>query len=225
MSAIYLLVPTLLAIIVSMLVVRAGAIALMMTGMSYEKAKFQALSAFSGTGFTTREAERVVNDARRRKIVTWLMVLGNAGIVTVIVATTSSFAQAKGFEIGWNLLILVVSIGLIFLISRHTPITRYWERFAQSRLAKLKTFDDDASINELLHLAEGYGVVRVRLQEDSPFIGKTISQINAELTNAFILGIEREQEWLPTRRLTRKVVADDFVVIYGKLEQLTERFG
>lgn len=45
------LVPTLAAIIISLLIVRAGAIALMLTSMSFDNAKFQALSAFSGTGF------------------------------------------------------------------------------------------------------------------------------------------------------------------------------
>ena len=74
----------------------------MMTGLDANKAKFQALSAFSGTGFTTKEAETVTNHPDRRKIIAWLMVLGNAGIVTVIVATTSSFIYSK--ETDFNLL-------------------------------------------------------------------------------------------------------------------------
>ena len=46
MRSLCFLLPTLLAIIVSFLVVRAAAIALMMTGLDMKKAKFQALSAF-----------------------------------------------------------------------------------------------------------------------------------------------------------------------------------
>lgn len=69
----YLLVPILAAIVVSMLIVRVGAKALMMTGTSFDKGKFQSLSAFTGTGFTTREAERVLNNPQRRKIVLWMM--------------------------------------------------------------------------------------------------------------------------------------------------------
>ena len=49
------------------------------------KARFQALSALSGTGFTTREAESVVNHPRRRRIATWLIFIGNAGIVAFII--------------------------------------------------------------------------------------------------------------------------------------------
>jgi len=41
----------------------------MMTGMEKKKARFQALSAFAGTGFTTKEAESVVNYPARRKII------------------------------------------------------------------------------------------------------------------------------------------------------------
>ena len=225
MSSIYYLVPTLIAIVISMLIVRAGAIALMMTGMSFDKAKFQALSAFSGTGFTTREAERVVNNAQRRKIVSWLMILGNAGIVTVIVTATSSFAQAKGLEVGLNVLVLLSGFVLILVIVRHTPFVRHWEAFAQARLTRFRIFDDDTTVDELLHITEGYGVVRIGLVENSPLVGKTLSEINADLQHSFVLGIERDKEWLPTPRLTRKLMAEDFLVIYGKLEDLAEHFG
>lgn len=225
MSGTYYLVPTLIAIIISLLIVRAGAIALMMTGMSFDKAKFQALSAFSGTGFTTREAERVVNNARRRKIVSWLMILGNAGIVTVIVTATSSFAKVKGMEVGLNVLVLLAGLVLILFTIRHTPLVRHWESFIQSRLSRLKIFDDDTTVDELLHITEGYGVVRIRLLENSPFIGKTLSGINAELEHSFVLGIERDKEWLPTPGVTKKLMMEDNLVIYGKLEDLAEHFG
>jgi len=225
MNAFYFLVPTLIAIIISMLIVRAGAIALMMTGMSFDKAKFQALSAFSGTGFTTREAERVVNNARRRKIVSWLMILGNAGIVTVIVTATSSFATARGLGIGLNVLVLATGLAVIFIIVRHTPFVRHWEAFAQARLERLKIFEEDTTVDELLHIAEGYGVMRIQLLENSPFIGQTFADINSTLEHSFILGIERDREWLPTPRLNSKLTKDDYLVIYGKLEDLAEHFG
>ena len=49
---------------------------MMMTGMDRKRAVFQALSAFSGTGFTTKEAEFVVNHPVRRRVIIWLMILG-----------------------------------------------------------------------------------------------------------------------------------------------------
>ena len=107
MSGMYMLIPTLLVILFSFLIVRAAAIAFMMTGMDQKRARFQALSAFSGTGFTTKEAELIVNHPRRRQIATWLMILGNAGIVTVIVTGTSSLVSSEGYQIPMNIVILV----------------------------------------------------------------------------------------------------------------------
>ncbi len=78
----------LLAIIVSFIVVRIGATALELTGLSWERAKFQALSAFTNAGFTTQESEEIVRHPLRRRIVSYLIVLGNAGLV----ATIGSFA-------------------------------------------------------------------------------------------------------------------------------------
>jgi len=59
MSGMYFLFPTLLAILFSFLVVRGAAVALMMTGMEKKRAR---------TGFTTKEAESVVNHPQRRKV-------------------------------------------------------------------------------------------------------------------------------------------------------------
>ena len=225
MSSIYFLVPTLIAIIISMLIVRAGAIALMMTGMSFDQAKFQALSAFSGTGFTTREAERVVKHAQRRKVVTWLMILGNAGIVTMIVTATSSFANTKGLEVGVNALFLMFSIWLIYLVTKHSPLTRYWEVFARKHLARLKLFDEDAAVDEMLHITEGYGVVRIQLLENSFFIGQPLAELNVGLAKSIILGIERDNEWHPVPRSDMKPKIGDYLVIYGQLDDLAAHFS
>lgn len=74
----------LLVLALSLIVVRVGAVALMMTGLSEEVAQFQALSAFSGTGFTTTETEGVVSHPARRKTVALLIRFGSAGGVTAI---------------------------------------------------------------------------------------------------------------------------------------------
>jgi len=107
MIGIYFLLPTLLAILFSFLIVRAASVALMMTGLEKNKARFQALSAFSGTGFTTKESESIVNHPRRRQIIRWLMITGNAGIATVIVTATSSMATSRGYQLPVNVVFII----------------------------------------------------------------------------------------------------------------------
>jgi len=53
----YALLSLVVILALSILTVRVGTIALELTGTSRDVASFQAVSAFSGGGFTTQEAE------------------------------------------------------------------------------------------------------------------------------------------------------------------------
>lgn len=79
----------------SMMVVRIGSSALRLTGMSQTIARFQALSAFSGTGFTTSEAEEMMHHPTRRKILVLLMVIGSLGVVTVLSTVILGLVNSK----------------------------------------------------------------------------------------------------------------------------------
>ena len=151
MGGLYFLLPALLAIFVCFLVVRAAAIALMMTGLDEKQTWFQALSAFTGTGFTTKEAESVVNNPKRRRVVTWLMILGNAGIVTVIVTATSSLVTSKGYQLPLDILLLLGGIFVIYKILTHKGFIRRWESFIEDKFVKSCAFEEGVTEN-LLHL-------------------------------------------------------------------------
>jgi len=144
----------LLAILISFLFVRGASIALMMTGLDKNKARFQALSSFTGTGFTTKESESIVNHPQRRKIVRWLMIMGNAGIVTVIVTGTSSMVTSEAYQLPMNILILIVGILLIYKLAKFRGFTRKWEHFIEKKLIKSPAFEESA-IEDLLHFLKG----------------------------------------------------------------------
>lgn len=219
MGGIYFIFPTLLVILVSILVVKAGTIALMMTGLDGKKASFQALSAFSGTGFTTKEAESVVNNPSRRKIISWLIILGNVGIVTVIVTTTSSIVTSKGYNLPINVIILLVGIYLIYRIVTRKKLIRRWESYVEDRLIKSSTFEEGLT-EDLLHLIEGYGLVRVFVREDSPLVGSTLSECKLTEKGILLLGIERAKHWIPIPKAKEVIREGDRLVVYGPLDVL-----
>lgn len=70
----------------AIVLVRIGSVTLRLTGLPPHVARFQALSAFTGTGFTTGEATLVVNHPDRRRVISILMILGNGAIVSTISA-------------------------------------------------------------------------------------------------------------------------------------------
>ena len=223
MSGIYMLIPTLLVIFFSFLIVRAAAVAFMMTGMDQKRARFQALSAFSGTGFTTKEAELIVNHPRRRQIATWLMILGNAGIVTVIVTATSSLVSSTGYQLPLNILILVVGAFLIYRIVLHTPFGRRWENFIENRFVKSQVFEE-ATTEDLLHLMEGYGLLQITITQDSNFVGKSLLEANTSGNEFWVVGIGRGKNWISLPKSRETIKYGDRLVAYGELKSLKRLF-
>lgn len=223
MDGFYFLLPTLMAILLSMLIVRAGAIALVLTGMRYEQAKFQALSAFTATGFTTHAAEQVVNHPTRRKIISLLMIGGYAGIATVIVSATTSFANSTAREVPVNLLLLLLGIFAIYRVATHAGLMQRWEDFVEQTLQRRFSLQF-APTEELLHIAEGYGLVRIEIDADSPLIGQSIAQIGGNRKDSLILGIERKKTWLHARQMREPLEKGDQLVVYGELEKIKAEF-
>jgi len=224
MTGMYFLLPTLLVIFVSFLGVRAAAIALMMTGMDEKRAKFQALSAFSGTGFTTKEAEYVINHPKRRRIITWLMILGNAGIVTVIVTATSSLVRSGGYQLPMYILLLAAGIFIIYRIVTNRGFIRRWEGFIEDKFVQSRTFEEDVT-EDLLHFIEGYGLVRILVAEDSPLAGSSLAEHKLTERDILVLGIERGKNWIPIPKATEIIEDGDKVVAYGALKVLKRIAG
>ncbi len=223
MTGLYFILPTLVVIFVLHLIVRAAAMLLMMTGMDEKKATFQALSAITGTGFTTKESESVVYHPARRMIITWLMILGSAGIITIIVTATSSFITSSGYHIPVNILILIVGIYLIYRIATNRAFIGKWERFVGERIGKSPIFEEGLS-EELLHLTEGYGLVRVIIKENFHLEGKTISDLRLPDRRLLVLGIERGEDWISVPRADEVLKEGDKIVVYGSLKVLKTFF-
>src|SRR5436853_7612995 len=84
-----------LSIILSGILIRIGAIALELTGLPEEQAEFQALSASSGVGYTTKESEFILSHPQRRKIISLLIDLGSAGIITTIATLAGTILSSQ----------------------------------------------------------------------------------------------------------------------------------
>ncbi len=99
----------------SVLVIRTAAVALRITGLPEEVARFQARSAFTGTGFTTSEAEAILSHPARRRIVSLLMVVGSLGLVSVLATVIVSLVGSSDSE-GALLNQLLWLAGVLFLL-------------------------------------------------------------------------------------------------------------
>ena len=206
-------------ICISYLVVRIGAIALEMTGMERARARFQALSAFSGTGFTTREAESVVNNPRRRKIVTYLMIMGNAGIVSVIATLILSLRETGVFRPSFNLVIIIVAIFILYRIASNREFAQNLTGKIRKTLRKKLRFEK-VQIEELVQQPDGYGVAAIIIEKKSKLMGSTLAKAGFREQDVLILSIERGEEIIHIPDAKTRILAGDRMICYGKLDNL-----
>jgi hypothetical protein len=123
-------------VLISMLINRFATIALSLTGLSREEARFQARAAISGVGLTTRTPEDIVAHPVRRRIVLYLMIVGSAGIVTAVASLVLSF---RGGSAGARLsraAVLVAALFVLWLLSRTRPVDRALSRAIAWLLSK-----------------------------------------------------------------------------------------
>lgn len=147
----------------SILVCRIAEIALALTGLSRESARFQARSAFSGVGYTTHEAESIVNHPVRRRIAMMLMMVGNIGLATVAASVMVSFMDTKASE-DWVLNVTAICGGLIglILLSRSAWIERRLNRLITWALRTFTDLDVRDYV-AVLNLEDGYAVTEMRI--------------------------------------------------------------
>jgi hypothetical protein len=204
----------LITIFISFIAVRIGGFALQLTGIEAEIARFQALSAFSGTGFTTREAERVVGHRTRRRIVTILIILGNAGTVTVIATLVASFTQVGGYA--WFFIRLGIIIAGIFglyqLIIRSNVGQRILDRVQRPIVNRILRAAPVAE--EIFHVEKDWAISLVTIKRSSKSIGQSVTDITAE-GDIEILGINRAGAYLVRPGMEDKIAQGDRLLVYA----------
>ena len=145
---------------VSTVIVRSAAVALRHTGLPNNVARFQCLSAFTGAGFTTTETEQIVNYPVRRRIISWLMVIGNLGLASVMATFVISLARTDGSAQGVAIQIIWMVVGIAALwtlmLNRHSDAVLCaligWILDATTELGK-------RSYVRTLQVADGFSVV------------------------------------------------------------------
>ena len=211
-------VSVLVVLLVSLLIARVGTVALTLTGMSREAARFQARSAFFGVGFTTGEAESVVGHPVRRRIIMWLILLGNAGVVTTTGTLLISFAGGEDKLRG----VLVLAAGVVVLgaLAMSRPVDRMLTRVIRGALGRWTDLDvrDYAG---LLELGEGYAVAELEVEAEDWIAGRELGELTLRDAGIVVLGIHRpDRPYVGAPEETTRVCPGDVLTVYGLEERV-----
>lgn len=198
-----------------------AAVALQLTGLDRRTANFQALSALTGTGFTTREAELVLMYPLRRRIISILMIVSNAGMVAVIAGLVSSFLTVTSYWAILRFIILVIALFLIFKLATHTRWARYLSKKIENKLKERFQFEK-RTVDRIIDLGEDYGVAEISLHEGSSAVEKTLAASGIGKKEILVLAIERADEKILVPKGNHKLHAGDNLICYGRFKEMQE---
>ena len=210
-------------IMISFIVVRIGGVAFELTGLEWSVSKFQALSCFTATGFTTREAELITRNPQRRRIASYLMILGHAGLVTLIATFANSLHQAKHWHIPlFNLAIMGVSIFIFNLILSHSKLGQKITTGIKKFLLK-KEIVKPIYFQELMTTPDGSGIACLEINKKSSIYQKTIAQLKETIPDLNILTIIREGKWSNNPPEDTQILLTDSVILFGKINSIKNK--
>lgn len=217
------LISVLVAITLSLLITRVATEALTLTGLSRASARFQARSAFTGTGFATAESEAIVKHPLRRQIIMWLMFLGNAGFITVISSLVLTFVSTSSATNGvFRLIYLLIGIGILWLLATNRAFNRILTRLVRKALRRWTDLDlkDYA---RLLHLKEEYQVMQIDIDDDGWLANAKLKHLRLADEGIAVLGIERrDRVYIGAPYGETYVHPGDTVIVYGRKAVLVE---
>lgn len=206
-----------LVVALSALITKVATIALTHTGLSTQSARFQARSAYTGAGFTTSESEKIMNHPVRRKIIFNLMLVGNAGIVTVMSSLILTFVLPDTLRTKlYGLVIVILGVTLVYWAIKSKWVDRGLSKVINRMLKKYTDLEiqDYAAV---LHLKDDFRVSEKKVGEDNWLANKTLMGLDLRHEGITILGIDREgEEYIGNPTGSFEILPNDVITIYGK---------
>jgi hypothetical protein len=212
-------------LVISLIIVRVAAAMLQLTGISSDTARFQARSAFTGVGYTTREAEMIINHPVRRRIIGSLMLIGNIGFVTFVSSLVISFLSAPDQEaLIINVVLLLGGLILIYLITRMKIFDRLLGRIIGAFLKKW-TKIHSKDYESLLNLSGDFEVITIPVKPESWLADRTLENLKLADEGILVLGIRREDGYFQgSPRGETEIYVYDQLIAYGR-EKSLKRLG
>lgn len=212
----------------SILITRFATIALVHTGLSQQAAQFQARSAFTGVGYTTRESERIVGHPVRRRIIMLLMLMGNVGIISVLASLVLAFVDDQAGTSDWVIKIstLLGGVTILWLLSKSKWVDRALSKWINHLLIKYT----DIKVRDyagILHLSGDYEITEMLVEKDHWMTNENLEKLNLRQEGLNLIGVERDDgSYIGLPSGDTLIMEGDTLILYGKesaLKRLNER--
>jgi hypothetical protein len=163
------------------------------------------------------------------------MVLGNAGLVTLI-ATVASALNPENTLLGWlsksflpslppwsvrwvNVGLIIIALIVVYKVFTNKKFTQKLTRYLRKKILK-REFFRPVSFEELLLMTGGYGITRLEVAGGNALIDKSLAESELRKNDITVLAILRGEDTMPNPSAGTKIQKKDELVLFGKLENI-----
>ncbi len=189
--------------------------ALIATGVPPESAAFQARSAFSGAGFTTSEAENVVNHRVRRRIIGTTMFVGSLGTPTLVLTVLVGFVAPGPGSTTERVLVTISGLFLIVMAVFNKPSQRWLQGVGQGYVQRRLAPSLASDRIDLLVLSDEFAVQAVRLETTPEESVRSLRGLAQAFPDVTILGIRRGRDYFGAPPVDVDLQAGDELIMYA----------
>ncbi len=199
------------------------------TGLNEGKARFQALSLLTTSGFTTSESEDILTSPKRRKIAMFAMFFGymfSVVIASSIINLSIGFVGKTRITNVMNVVIILTAIVIIFYITRSKRVTTWLDNIIKRRIENF--ISTKQNVNPLYVMdTHGKFVVCEVLLTNTPEDLKGKTMIEAEIRQKYdisVLTIKRGNDIRAINAASDILSDGDRVIIFGALTKIKTLF-
>jgi hypothetical protein len=216
----YAVATFLVVAVITLMFTKLATGALITTGLPPEIAAFQARSTFSGAGFTTNEAENVVNHPTRRRIIGTTMFVGNLGTPTLVVTVLVGLLAPGPGSTTERTLVITSGFLLILIAVGSRPVqallVRLGQQYARRRLVPALA----SEVDEMLSLGDGFVVGAIRVADEPGATQRSLRGLDEALPGCHVLGVRQGDHYIGASPADLELAKGDVLVLYGPRDQL-----
>lgn len=200
------------------LIMEIAATALKLTGLDIHTARFQALSALTGTGFTTKETELIMGHRQRRGVIMALMIIGPICFLGMF---SSILLSIKEDFVVATLLIVLGFVCVLLLLTRSRHFVSFFHHFIEKQL-KRHRYPRRVQMEEVLQLSGEYGIYELKITEHSRYANKSLQETDFKDHGFVVLAFERGKDLFAAPKGGDIILAEDVLVLFGHAKHLKQ---
>ncbi|WP_416729322.1 TrkA C-terminal domain-containing protein [Fictibacillus sp. JL2B1089] len=211
---------TLLYFAIIGIVIEINVLLFTLTGLKKEIARFQVISMFTATGFTTGESELILEHPVRRRLSTFLILFGVFSLAVIISSISNILSdEFRSIELG----IIILALISLYLILSIPKLKKYMKKTFESHMEKSYNLAD-LPLRDVMYFEEDDVIVELPIHKDSKIMGKKLKDVIQVDDDLLVLFIKRGDVTVRKDSYTTEIQEGDMLFLYGHQSSLQERF-